>query len=340
MRHKSEVHARLKEFLAEVNTFGHVIQGLLSDNGGEFDNEQVRNTLKEFGIKQMLTMPYTPEQNGSAERENRTIVEMSRALMHAHNEIPNGLWAEISKAAVYILNRTGPTPVDGKSPHQLWYNKKPKINHLRIIGCNCYVHIPKQKRLRKLENKAEKGILIGYDGDEGYRVYDVKNLKLMRSRDVVFDEKSLLEKRKIDKPPEKPNVEPVGNKTYVLPIPSANCGTDDNSHLNSHIEANGRDENIESFREDNERDENEIEATMGRQLRDRSRIKPPERFNFEEVINEAISVSESSLYQKVLNSPEKDKWIEAMNKEINSLYENETLKMTDLLKNRKGLQCK
>jgi hypothetical protein len=53
-------------------------------------------------------MAYTPEQNGSSERENRTVVETARAMMHAHGNIPQTLWAEIVRSANYILNRTGP----------------------------------------------------------------------------------------------------------------------------------------------------------------------------------------------------------------------------------------
>jgi hypothetical protein len=69
-------------------------------------------------------MPYTSQQNGCAERDNRTIVEMVRTLMHAHNEIPKGLWAELANTSVYMLNLTGPTTQQGKSPYDLWYHKK------------------------------------------------------------------------------------------------------------------------------------------------------------------------------------------------------------------------
>lgn len=352
LKQKSEVHGRLKEFLAEVKTSGHILKELLSDNGGEFDNEQVRNTLRQFGIKQRLTMPYTPQQNGSAERENRTIVEMTRALMHAHDEIPKGLWAEISKTSVYILNRTGPTFIDGKSPYELWYNRKPKINHLKIVGCDCFVHIPKQKRSGKLNRKAEKGIFIGYDGDEGYRVFDVKNLKLIRSRDIVFDEIPLLEKNKIDKSVESPRIKPRKSKTYELPVPSTSSqiNNKDNVQSHPHSETNESDGDFQSIEDDetdggNDVTRQDIEDTPiveinRRQLRDRSQIKPPERFNFEQFISEAISVPEPSSYREVLRSPEKEKWFEAMNSEINSLKENQTWELTNLPKNRKALQCK
>lgn len=334
LRQKSEVHACFKDFLAEAKTSGHVVQELLSDNGGEFDNEQVRNTLRQYGIKQRFTMPYTPEQNGSLERDNRTIVEMTRALMHAHEKIPEGLWAEIAKASVYVLNRTGPTPIEGRSPHELWYGKKPKINHLKIIGSNCYVHVPKQKRESKIDRKAEKGILVGYDGDEGYRIFNVKELKLIRSRDVVFDELPLLDKPKIDSTAVTPP-EPETN-TYELPMPLTDSDTvHDESHSHPSSEAN---ESVEEDYESLEEDEPVNTEPVTRQLRDRSQIRPPQRF--EQFVSEAISIPEPTTYQDVLRSSEKDKWIEAMNNEVKSLQNNETWELTNLPDNRKALRCK
>lgn len=61
-------------------------------------------------------MPYTPEQNGCSERENRTVVETSRALMHAHEELSQSLWAELVNASVYILIKTGSSSEEDKSP--------------------------------------------------------------------------------------------------------------------------------------------------------------------------------------------------------------------------------
>ena len=111
-------------------------------------------------------MLYTSQQNGFNERENRTIVEAARAMKFAHEELPQALWAELINTAAYILNRTGPSSIEGKSPYELWFNKKPKIKHLRIIGSTAYVHIPIQKR-RKFDTKAKMGILVGYEGNDG-----------------------------------------------------------------------------------------------------------------------------------------------------------------------------
>ena len=85
--------------IAHAKQRGHVIQKMLSDNGGELDHAEVRGILQKHGITQRLTAPYTPQQNGGSEREreNRTIVEMSRTFKYSNTEIkfPEVIWAEL-----------------------------------------------------------------------------------------------------------------------------------------------------------------------------------------------------------------------------------------------------
>ncbi|KAL0902482.1 hypothetical protein ABMA27_000340 [Loxostege sticticalis] len=171
IKQKSEVKDKLLQMLEEAKTAGHVVKTLLTDNGGEFANEAVLGILQCRGIKHRMTMPYTPEQNGCSERENRTLVEAARSIMYARDEMPNVLWAELINTAAYVLNRTGPTRVDDKSPYELWRGKKPKISHLKIIVSEFYVHVPKQLR-KKMGKKAIKGTLIGYEVDDGYRIWN------------------------------------------------------------------------------------------------------------------------------------------------------------------------
>ena len=97
-------------------------------------------------------------------------------------------WAEFINTSIYILNRTGKSPVPNKSPYELWMNKNPRIKHMRIIGSICYAHISAQKR-RKMDKKAVRGYLIGYDGDERYHIYIKEARTVICSRDVVFEEK-------------------------------------------------------------------------------------------------------------------------------------------------------
>ena len=78
---KSEVSDKLKEFLSKVAVAGHSVKVLMTDNGNEFTNAEVCKVLN--GIEHRLAMPYTPEQNGSAERENRTLLEVARSMLAA-----------------------------------------------------------------------------------------------------------------------------------------------------------------------------------------------------------------------------------------------------------------
>ena len=83
LKTKGECLEKFKEFkaLAE-NQSGHTIKAFRSDNGGEFISKAFRRFLKKHGIERQPSIPYTPEQNGVAERANRTIVEMARSMIH------------------------------------------------------------------------------------------------------------------------------------------------------------------------------------------------------------------------------------------------------------------
>ena len=189
LKNKSDFKDTLQAVISNASNLGHRIEAILSDNGTEFVNNEVKKILTRNGINQKLTAPYTPQQNGGVERENRTIVEMARTFKYSNKEVtfPESLWGEFVKTAIYILNRTGKSSIADKSPHEVWYGKKPRIRHLRIIGSTCYVHIPNQVR-KKMDKKAFKAYLVGYDGDERYRVY-IQELKEVRvSRDVKFAE--------------------------------------------------------------------------------------------------------------------------------------------------------
>lgn len=185
LENKSEVPEKVKVFvnMAEKQ-FGHPIKILQTDNGGEFVNATVKAFTEQKGIHHRRSVAYTPEQNGCVERENRTIMEAARSMIHAKNLNPK-LWAEAAHSAVYILNRTGTSTLKDVTPYELWYGKKAQFEHFRIFGSEVYVHIPKQNR-RKLDAKAKKCLFIGYDDNKkGFRVIDESN-SISVARDVKF----------------------------------------------------------------------------------------------------------------------------------------------------------
>jgi len=133
------------------------------------------------------TAPYTPEQNGRSERDNRTIVESARSMLHA-KQLPTRLWAEAMNTAVYILNRTPTLCTKGGTPYEIWMRKKPSLAHLRIFGSEVFVHVPKEQR-SKWDKKSKKMIFVGYQQDSSnYRLYDPQTAKIIVSRDVKFND--------------------------------------------------------------------------------------------------------------------------------------------------------
>src|SRR5271163_673564 len=173
---------------------GKSIKILHSDGGGEYVNTDMRKYLSIYGIHHKTTTAETPEQNGVAERYNRTLFESIQAMMHAAESIPEPLWAELAATAAYLRNRL-PTRanLEMRSPFELWYGQKPSVDHLCIIWSDAYMHISKSKRT-KLTQRAKKLKLIGYhDEKKAYRLWDPVAQNIVISRDVIFDESAVLE---------------------------------------------------------------------------------------------------------------------------------------------------
>jgi len=189
LRHKYEVLEKFKEFEALVtNESGLKIGTLRTDNGGEYLSGEFKEFLKSKGIRHQLSVPHSPEQNGVAERMNRTLVESARSMI-AHAGLSNSFWAEAIATAAHVKNRTPSNAIkNGVAPVERWYGKKPNVSHLKVFGCMAYAHVPDAER-RKLDMKAEKLRFVGYSlKSKGYRLYNDETRKIVIRRDVVFNE--------------------------------------------------------------------------------------------------------------------------------------------------------
>lgn len=188
LKRKSDVAQVVKETFARMETrLSAKIKEVRTDNGTEYVNETLGTYFREKGITHQTTVPYTPQQNGRAERLNRTLMEKTRAML-LEAKLAQELWGEAVVTANYVRNRS---PVSGKdrTPWELFFGRKPDASILRTFGCRAYVHIPKEKRT-KLDNISDPGILVGYmPGGNGYRIL-MDDGQIVTSRDVVFDEKA------------------------------------------------------------------------------------------------------------------------------------------------------
>jgi transposase InsO family protein len=186
LKNKDGLLAKFQEFKAQVeNLTQRKIKVLRSNNEGEYTSKDFSNFCIEAGIKKEFTAPYNPQQNGVAERKNRTIIEATKAMIHDQS-LPMTLWEEACMTSVYVQNG---------SPHQILKNitleeaftrVKLEIGHFRIFGCSIYFRVPKEKR-SKLEPSGRKDTFVGYnESSKAYRIYIPGQRQIEISRDVFL----------------------------------------------------------------------------------------------------------------------------------------------------------
>ena len=177
LKSKDEVFSRFLKWKAIVERgSGHQLKTLRSDNGGEFTSSQFTKYLVSEGVRHELTVPKSPQRNGVAERCNRTLVEMTRAMLTG-TSLPQSLWAETLSTAVYQRNRSPTKAVIGMTPYEVFNGEKADVGHLRSFGCAVYAHIVKDEP-KKLDATARKCVLVGYGTEvKGYQLYDPSKRK-------------------------------------------------------------------------------------------------------------------------------------------------------------------
>ncbi|KAH9784261.1 hypothetical protein KPL71_009581 [Citrus sinensis] len=143
------------------------------------------------GLKsRQFTVAYTPQQNGVAERMNRTLTERIRAMLRTAG-LPNSFWAEAAKTVCYIVNRSPSTAIGLKTSMKMWIGKPVDYSYLHAFGCPVYVMYNAQERT-KLDPKSRRCIFLGYaDRVKEYRLWDPTAHKIVISRDVIFVEDQL-----------------------------------------------------------------------------------------------------------------------------------------------------
>ncbi|CAL5347060.1 unnamed protein product [Camellia sinensis] len=176
------------KFKAWVETQnGCKMQVIRSDNGTEYTFGKFNKFCEDTGIEHQLTAPYTPQQNGVVERKNRSIIEMTRFLLHDKGQ-PKKFWAEAVNTVIFLLNRLPTKALQKKTPFEAWSGYKPELLNLKTFGCLCFSYIPQVKR-DKLDKKVESGIFVGYSSiSKAYRIYLPQSNKIIVSRDVQLFE--------------------------------------------------------------------------------------------------------------------------------------------------------
>ena len=198
LKAKSEAFEKFVEFknLTE-RQLNKKMKILRTDNGTEFCNRSFDKLLKQNGIRHQTTTPYTPQQNGLAERTNRTLIERARCMLFDAG-LDKKFWAEAVSTAVYVINRSPCQSTSGLTPEHTFSGKVPDLSRLRVFGCKAMVHIPKHCR-KKFDPKSKCCVFLGYCEDtKGYRLYQPDKNEIIISRDVIFFENCRLDKKVID----------------------------------------------------------------------------------------------------------------------------------------------
>lgn len=353
---KSEVKHIVDKYLKSVKMDTNFdVKVMRSDNGTEFVNVDVSKILEEKGIRHQRTVPYSPEQNGSAEREMRTIVEAARTMIHAKN-LPIKLWAEATNTAVYLLNRTGTSSVKGITPYELWFSKEPEINHLKVFGSKVFSHIPKEKR-QKWDRKAEEGIFVGYcDNTKGFRIWHPEANKVIISRDVTFNENCGTDEATISSSSTENNSICINLVQSDDPAIDLNSSTSSNGSTSTTINISSDSsydpETTLSTTNDTTVDGDESEVydshynfESDRRLRDRNQMPIPDYDPSYSFLEGSLNIAESYVFQNVepqsyaaaIRSPDSEKWFRAIKEEMDSLIENNTWSLVELPENRRAI---
>ena len=169
LRAKSDAFTTYKEYEAWCKTqLDAKIKVLHSDRGGEYLDKEFTLYLKKQGVNQKLTVHDTASQNGVAERRNRTIVERIHALLHASG-LPKFLWGEAARHVVWLMNRTSTKAVDGMTPYEAAFRRKPNLKDVREWGEKVWVRVEGGD---KLGGRVREGRWMGIDEQsKGVHVY-------------------------------------------------------------------------------------------------------------------------------------------------------------------------
>ncbi|GJY77021.1 ribonuclease H-like domain-containing protein [Tanacetum coccineum] len=128
------------------------------DNGTKFKNKEMNQFCKRKGIKREFSVARTPQQNGVAERKNRTLIKAAKTML-TDSKLPTTFWAEVVNTACYVQNRVLVTKPYNKTPYELFLGRKPALGFIRPFGCPIII-LNTIDHLGKFDGKADEGFFV------------------------------------------------------------------------------------------------------------------------------------------------------------------------------------
>ncbi|GKB01829.1 putative ribonuclease H-like domain-containing protein [Tanacetum coccineum] len=169
---KDETSEILKTFITGIeNLIDLRVKVIRCDNGTEFKNRVMNQFCEMKGIKREFSVARTPQQNGVAERKNRTLIEAARTML-ADSKLPTTFWAEAVNTACYVQNRVLVIKPHNKTPYELFLGRKPALSFMRPFGCPVTI-LNTIDHLGKFDGKADEGFFVGYStNSKAFRVFN------------------------------------------------------------------------------------------------------------------------------------------------------------------------
>ena len=297
--------------------------------------------MKQNGIRNELTSPYSPQQNGFSERLNRTLQEMALSQL-CNTELLRCFWADAVSTACYIRNRLPVCPLN-ISPYERWhdnFDKKPNMKHMRVFGCVAYALKPDSER-SKMDPKSEKLRFIGYPSNvKGYRLYDEKKRRVIVRRDVIFNVADFGAQRSGDNTatatdgscvsPSTSELETTESDTVQKPEPVCQSAElPDSSLRRSQREVKKPNRYGEWVDNDASRNKESL-VVANEHLSD---VAARHCLYF-------VNVCETRTIDEALRSPESAEWKQAADVEYDSLIQNDTWELVPLPERRSVIGCK
>ncbi|GJQ92643.1 putative ribonuclease H-like domain-containing protein [Tanacetum coccineum] len=194
LKTKDETYRILRNFITEIENLKDLkVKIIRCDNGGEFRNKEMDDFCSRKGIKREFSNARTPQQNGVAERRNRTLIEAARTML-ADAKLPVTFWAEAVNTACYVQNRVLVTKPLNKTPYELFNGRAPAIGFLRPFGCHVMI-LNTLDHLGKFDAKGDEGFFVGYSlNSKAFRVYNKRTKHIEENLHINFLESKVIDK--------------------------------------------------------------------------------------------------------------------------------------------------
>ena len=190
LRSKAAVIMVAKDFLELVRVqYNAQVKGWVSDAGSEYKSDAFDRALLKKGIIINQSAPWTPMQNGRAERLMRTLMDKAEAMQHQAC-IPQSWWEFAFPHTTHIYNRTPVARLQWRTPHEVLKGELPAIDHLCVFGCGAYVYLPAMARDNKMAPKSELMTYIGVaPGNERNFLFMCSTNTVFTAAHAIFDER-------------------------------------------------------------------------------------------------------------------------------------------------------